>query len=59
MSSPHSRPLPPSSTAPGWAGTFDLGGAEFNLYEGDQVELRTWLGAGMLDFVVTYDIGEE
>ncbi|MBV2186793.1 MAG: LysR family transcriptional regulator [Rhizobium sp.] len=32
---------------------------EFILYEGDQVELRNWLASGMLDVVVTYDIGEE
>lgn len=32
---------------------------EFILYEGDQVELRSWLNAGMLDLVVTYDVGEE
>ncbi|RWI46334.1 MAG: LysR family transcriptional regulator [Mesorhizobium sp.] len=36
-----------------------LGESEFILYEGDQVELRAWLTAGMLDVVVTYDIGEE
>jgi molybdate transport repressor ModE-like protein len=37
----------------------EVGESEFILYEGDQVELRTWLTAGMLDVVVTYDIGEE
>ncbi len=36
-----------------------FGEAEFILYEGDQVELRSWLTAGMLDVAVTYDIGEE
>lgn len=37
----------------------EFGETEFILYEGDQVELRSWLIAGMLDVVVTYDIGEE
>lgn len=37
----------------------EFGETEFILYEGDQVELRNWLTAGMLDVVVTYDIGEE
>lgn len=37
----------------------EAGETEFILYEGDQVELRNWLHAGMLDIVVTYDIGEE
>lgn len=37
----------------------EFGETEFILYEGDQVELRNWLIAGMLDVVVTYDIGEE
>jgi len=37
----------------------ESGKSEFILYEGDQVELRSWLNAGMLDVVVTYDIGEE
>jgi len=37
----------------------EFGESEFILYEGDQVELRAWLTAGMLDVVVTYDIGEE
>lgn len=34
------------------------GNADFALFEGDQTELRNWLEAGMLDAVVTYDIGE-
>lgn len=34
-------------------------GTEFILYEGDQIELRNLLVQGMLDVVVTYDIGEE
>ncbi|WP_429932968.1 LysR family transcriptional regulator [Agrobacterium vitis] len=37
----------------------ETGAGEVILYEGDQVELRNWLAAGMLDLVVTYDIGEE
>lgn len=37
----------------------DHPGTEFILYEGDQVELRNLLMQGMLDVVVTYDIGEE
>lgn len=37
----------------------EIGEIEFILYEGDQVELRNWLTQGMLDVVVTYDIGEE
>ena len=37
----------------------EIGETEFILYEGDQVELRGWLTTGMLDVVVTYDIGEE
>ncbi|MCT7667465.1 LysR family transcriptional regulator [Shinella kummerowiae] len=37
----------------------ETGEDEVILYEGDQVELRNWLAAGMLDLVVTYDIGEE
>lgn len=37
----------------------DAGENEVVLYEGDQVELRNWLAAGMLDLVITYDIGEE
>lgn len=37
----------------------EIGETEFILYEGDQVELRNWLTSGMLDVVVTYDIGEE
>src|SRR5262249_11918725 len=36
-----------------------IGETEFILYEGDQVELRGWHSAGMLDVVVTYDVGEE
>ncbi|MFK0334757.1 LysR substrate-binding domain-containing protein [Rhizobium sp. NPDC090275] len=39
--------------------TAEFGEVEFILYEGDQVELRNWLASGMLDVVVTYDIGEE
>jgi DNA-binding transcriptional LysR family regulator len=39
--------------------TAEAGESEVILYEGDQVELRNWLAAGMLDLVVTYDIGEE
>jgi LysR substrate binding domain len=37
----------------------EIGDAKFILYEGDQVELRNWLNAGMLDVAATYDIGEE
>lgn len=37
----------------------EMGEMDFILYEGDQVELRTWLTSGVLDVVVTYDIGEE
>lgn len=37
----------------------DIGATEVILFEGDQVELRNWLTNGMLDVVVTYDIGEE
>ena len=34
------------------------GNADFALFEGGQTELRNWLEAGMLDAVVTYDIGK-
>jgi DNA-binding transcriptional LysR family regulator len=37
----------------------EIGETEIVLYEGDQVELRNWLTTGVLDAVVTYDIGEE
>ena len=35
------------------------GDCEINLMEGDQVELRSWLESGLLDLVVTYDLGEQ
>lgn len=35
------------------------GDCEFTLLEGDQTELRTWLAAGEVDLIVTYDIGQE
>jgi DNA-binding transcriptional LysR family regulator len=34
------------------------GNSDVSLFEGDQTELRNWLESGMLDAVVTYDIGE-
>ncbi|SLN62048.1 HTH-type transcriptional regulator GltC [Roseovarius albus] len=35
------------------------GDCEFILLEGDQTELRSWLAAGEVDLIVTYDIGQE
>lgn len=32
---------------------------ELSLHEGDQTQLRAWLRDGLVDLVVTYDIGEE
>lgn len=34
-------------------------GTEFILHEGDQIELKNLLAQGILDVVVTYDIGED
>jgi len=34
-------------------------GCALSLYEGNQTQLRAWLREGLVDMIVTYDIGEE
>lgn len=35
----------------------NVGDVEIDLLEGDQVQLQTWLGEGLIDMAVLYDIG--